>query len=351
MKELFLDANAHIPINPLALKAYSDFSNSTAGYGNPSSPSSPGIASSAALELARTRISELIGAAPGSALIFVHNATYAAEWAMQIFRVRETGMVEISPTEHTAVYSAYEKHFGVEFYFKTSKYGVFQESQADRVICIHLQNEIGIIQPIQNIKTKCLFSDMTQSLGKIPVNVSELNVDIAIFSAHKFGGPGSVGFIYLKDASWWKEFGTGSRYKIDRPGTPDVAGIIATQAALENAIITLPERTNNMIEFRSTLESGLKDLGLEILAENENRCPNTTFVRINGKATEILCKLSSEGIYVGLGSACGALHTGTTKLMKRLGIRGTNDDFIRISQWGEYNKSDAEYVLKKLRDI
>ena len=95
-------------------------------------------------------------------------------------------------------------------------------------VCMHVQNEIGTVQDIENINVP-FFCDMSQSLGKIPINVSKIqNLMIGVFGAHKFGGPVGIGFLYIKDNKWWKEFGFGSRYYFDRPGTPDAGMIIAT---------------------------------------------------------------------------------------------------------------------------
>ena len=192
---------------------------------------------------------------------------------------------------------------------------------------------------------------MSQALGKIPVNVSDLNVDLAVFGAHKFGGPGGLGFIYIKDPSNYLPFGTGSRYFLDRTGTPDVAAAVAAAAALEDAVLSLSTRMSRMTKFRDTLEEGLESLGLEIIGKNANRAPGTTFVRIPNKGLHSVIKLGEHGIYVGLGSACGSVHTGESPLMKEIGCPGTIHDFMRISQFGEYGAPEAKHFLNILRKV
>src|SRR5690606_15566795 len=126
--------------------------------------------------------------------------------------------------------------------------------------------EIGLIQPIHNLNTSSLFLDMSQAPGKVILpKLNDINnLDVAVFGAHKFGGPASIGFIYLKDVNQWQKYGTGSRYYLDRAGTPDVCSIVATAAALEYSLDTFPERNKKMVEFQSFIEKELENLDFEI---------------------------------------------------------------------------------------
>lgn len=345
--KLFLDANAHIPINPLALKTYRDFSNSKAGHGHPSSLSEPGRLAATAMEESRAKIARLIGATTPSQIVFTSNCTQACEWGIQMF-CSASDEIFVSPVEHTAVKDAIEKYVKRFSYIPINELGVIKvESQYHKAVCTHMQNEIGIIQPIEQLSTRheSVFSDMSQSLGKIEVNVTNLNVDVAVFGGHKFGGPGGVGFIYLKDPTVWKPFGTGSRYFMDRAGTPDVTGIVATAVALEDAINTLPTRQKNMKLFQTALEQGLTQRGHEVISQSAKRSFNTSFINVPDKAMMAVMQLGEKGIHVGLGSACGSVHTGPSPLMKVLGRTGSVNDYIRVSQWGEYNDTDAQLFL------
>lgn len=359
MKELFLDANAHLPLNPKAMAAYNEFCNSVGGHGHPSSPSTPGRLAASELEIARGKIASLIGAQKPGQIIFTSSCTQACEWGLEMFfQIEESKDLSTacSPMEHSAVRDVFEtlaeEFVGDVIHLSVTNSGVVKTGEFDnlyqKISCIHVQNEIGTIQPLTKLKKKYLFSDMSQSLGKIPVNVTELGVDVAVFGAHKFGGPGGVGFIYLKDPSNWQSFGSGSRYFLDRPGTPDVAGAVATAVALEEAISTLEQRAKNMLAFQSIIEEKLEAHGFEIIGKGENRAPNTTFVSMPQKGLSTLLKLGERGVYLGLGSACGSLHTGSSPLMKVLGREGTVHDFMRISQFGEYGEEDAKHFVKML---
>lgn len=354
MKEMYLDANAHLPMNPKALQAYVDFMNSPAAHGHPSAPALPGRLAANALEIARGKIASLIGAEKPSQIVFTSTCTQACEWGLEILaQIDENKFLNIysSPIEHPAVRDFFED-LSSEFFLPVNSDGVIQplSTSNNKVCCIHVQNEIGTIQPLDQIKCQYLFSDMSQSLGKIPINLSQMNVDIAAFAAHKFGGP-SFGFMYVRDINWWQAHGAGSRYFFDRAGTPDVAGAVATSIALEEAISSLETRTKNMIAFQSTLETGLESFGAEIMGKNTPRSPNTTFAYLPNKAFSAILALSERGIYTGLGSACGSMHSGPSKLVSTLGRPGNAHDFIRISQFGEYNDADAKYFLEKLNEV
>lgn len=357
---MYLDANAHLPLNPRALQAYVDFYKTPAAHGHPSSPSLPGRLAAAILEDARARIAKSIGAQKASQIIFTSTCTEACAWGLQILssidRYNKYTLYS-SQLEHPAVRDAFENENVIhdEKYIPVDKNGVIVLDRLDltnaKVVCIHVQNEIGTIQPIEQIKCRWLFSDLSQSLGKIPINVSEMNVDIAAFASHKVGGTSGFGFLFIRDPQWWEGFGTGSRYFMDRPGTPDVAGAVACAVALEESIRTLPERTTRMQEFQLVLEAGLEKRGFEIIGNGAKRIPGTTFTSLPGKAFSVLLSLSEQGIYVGLGSACGSMHTGPSKLLSCMNRTDDAHDVMRISQTGEYTGVDAEYFLTVLDKI
>lgn len=358
MKELFLDANAHIPLNQKALSVYNDFCQSAASHGHPSSPSHTGRLAATELEIARGKIASLIGAKKSGQIIFTSGSTTACEWGLRIFFEinNSSDIVACSPIEHPAVRDAFE-HLTEEYleesiHLSIDNNGIVKTGMSDniysKIVCTHMQNEIGVIQPLKQIKKQYLFSDMSQSLGKIPIDVTDLDVDVAVFGSHKFGGPGGFGFIYLKDTNNWQSSGFGSRYFLDRTGTPDVAGAVTTAAALENVISTMEKRTENMKIFQYMIEREFSIRGFNIIGDSAERSPNTTFVSIPGKGLSTMLNLGNNGIYVGLGSACGSMHTGPSPLMKSLGRYGGVHDFMRISQFGEYGEEDAKHFINML---
>jgi cysteine desulfurase len=356
-KKYYLDCNAHLPMCEKAQRAYTEYQNSPAGYGHPSSPSFIGRLAATALETSRKRIAELLGAKSPNQIIFTSTCTQACEWGFNIFhsRAQKAGKIlKCSPLEHPAIKYILDKT--PHSLLNVTNNGVINEitNDDDYVICLHVQNEIGTIQPLENLRG-FVFSDMCQSIGKIPVNLSNMNVDLAVFGAHKFGGPASVGILYFKDPSWWIPLGDGSRYFFDRAGTPDVASIVATTAALEDSLDNMSNNINNMNAFQKKIEKIFINNKIEVISNNVRRVPNTTFIKIPKFALNLLVSLFEQEIYVGIGSACGTKHSGPSPLMLAMGKDGGPGDFIRISTHGQYDEHDAEYIgkiiVEKINDI
>jgi cysteine desulfurase len=339
------------------MQALIDFNGSIAGHGHAMSPSVPGRSAASAIEQARTKIAELIGADQSNQIVFTSTCSQACEWAIHLVEQWDKfDKIHMSQTEHSAVKQAVRDKFpdGVVIDMPVNKHGLTKAHVIppnDIVVCIHVQNEIGVIQPINDIQTNFLISDMSQDLGKLPTNLSSLpHIQLAMFGAHKFGGPGGVGFLFIRDTNLWKEFGTGSRYFMDRPGTPDAALIVATAVALEDVIKTMPERYERMIAFRDTLEPGLEEMGWSIIGKQAIRVPNTTFAMVpRTTAVHLMGQLGGDGVHVGLGSACGSLSTGPSPLMAAIGQGGSSHNYMRISQFGEYASKEAKLVLSKMR--
>jgi cysteine desulfurase len=345
MKQYFLDSNAHIPLNKKALVAYINFQNSIGAYGHPLAPSKPAQLAAGFLEESRNKMANLLGVKPLQ-IVFTSTCTQACEWGINLLK-RHSEAIETTYLEHSAVRNVCEQNNANFISVKPSGVIIPEKfKKRNSVACIHVQNEIGTIQPIENINCKLIFSDMCQSVGKVDINLH--NVDFAAFGAHKFGGPASVGILYIKNNYHWEEFGSGSRYFNDRPGTPDVGSIIATAVALEEELLYKNERNEKNKEFQIELEDRLIDCGLEIIGYNENRVYNTSFVRVPEKALDILLSLSLDGIYVGIGSACGSMHTGSSPVLKAIGYNNETSDFLRISQHGNYDRKDAIYIFDKI---
>lgn len=360
--ELFLDANAHLPMSKPAIDAFIKTNSSLAGHGHALSPSVPGRAAEAAIEEARNTVSDLLGSENPNQLVFTSTCTEACSWGLDIFRnINENKSIYISPAEHPAVRQAAKELFLSRTVLNTNKSAYIDLSypiQKDSaIISIFVQNEVGTIQPINDLGKSCssLFSDMSQAPGKIELpKLSHINnLDVSVFGAHKFGGPASVGILYVKDTNKWFAKGTGSRYFLDRPGTPDTASIVATAAALKHAINTFPERNEKMKEFRDVIEPEMEKLGFEIIGKYDPRINGTTFAKIpNNKYSQIILQmLGNKGIYIGLGSACGSIHSGKSPLINILNRNGCVRDFVRISHYGDYGKKEAEYFVKILKDV
>lgn len=356
INKLYLDCNAHIPLNQSGLKAFLDFQKSNAAHGNPNSLSSPGREAANAIESARASIANKLGISSPKNLIFTSSATQACEWAVKIISKSNQLPTKLSPLEHWAVRDACLTYLKNIQELPVTSGGIIDEQTSHEnynVVCMSLQNEIGTPQPAGWLRhgNGLVFSDITQSLGKEIVDFKMLDIDIAAFGAHKFGGPSGVGFLYLKDISLWKEFGTGSRYFLDRTGTPDIANIVATDAALTEALNTYQARYSKMLEFQEYTENELQNLGIEIIGKESNRNASTSFIHVPGQALELLVNLSSEGIHVGLGSACGSFQNNLSYALQSIGRKGNTNDYLRISNFGYCGKQEAIYFIEKFNKL
>lgn len=351
---LFLDANAHLPINQKALNTIVQLNNSAAGHGNAMATSIIGRKAASEIENAREKIAQLIGAKNANQIVFTSTCSQGCEWGLTLLKAKNHSQVFQSTIEHSAVARKASELFGNKSNLIVNKNGMvnctFNPGQNTAMVCIHVHNEIGTIQPIEQVKVD-LFSDMSQSLGKIPVNVSSIpNLKIATFGAHKFGGPVGVGFMYIQDTDWWKEFGSGSRYYFDRTGTPDALMISATAIALEEALKTLRERYEKAIMFRNIIENGVEELGLQVVAKDGVRVPHTSFIKVGKRAGPfLLSSLETDDIVIGLGSACGALNAASSPIASAIGLNGLAHDFIRVSQWGNYGEVEAKKLISALK--
>jgi cysteine desulfurase len=348
--KLFLDSNAHVPMSQNTINQYFNYLSSDYAHGHPLSPNKTGVISSSLIEDARAKIQTLLGCPYGSVICFTSSCTEAAQWGLSILK-NKSNNIHYSPIEHSAINSNIHI-FNNKTKLKIKNSGVVDDFfKKESSICIHVHNEFGTIQPINDLNSDILFSDMCQSIGKTTVSLKDMPVDIAVFGAHKFGGPPSVGFLYLKNQDWWEEFGFGSRYNFDRVGTPDTAGIVATAAALEESLLNMPERINNMKVFQDYIEPRLEEFGFEIIGKNEKRVPNTTFIKTKGNSFEYLLNLSQNNIFVGLGSACGSIYNNQSTSTQAIGYNEDGNYFLRISQHGDYSLKEAEYFIDQFKKI
>lgn len=343
--ELFLDKNAHTKLNQYAIDAILKHNNSIAAEGHPSAKNSTGRAAAVAIEDSRKTIAYLLGTNAEN-IFFTSSCTSAAQWGMEILQSlhNKDSDIYISPFEHPAVKTSLK---GLKEL--PAKNGTIEPHSADKISCLFANNETGIIQNINDLKYKFLFSDMCQIVGKIKFQLSNLPIDIAVFAGHKFGGSAGIGILYLKNRGHWKSFGTGSRYMGDRTGTPDTCGIVATAAALHYTNDNIDKKIKNMQQFQSILEKELEHLNFTLLG-NKNRLPSTSLFYCKNYGYKILYSLDKLGIYVGTGSACSS-NSKFSFILNSFGIDGNPEDIIRISTDGDYTDYEAKIVAKEISSI
>ena len=259
MKRVYLDHSATTPLDSEVLEKMLPYF--TDKFGNANSMHSFGQEGAYAVDEARRKIAELIGAKP-TEIYFTSGGTEADNWAIKgmAAKLRKKGNhIITSSIEHAAIISSCHQleEFGFEVTFlpvdKTGKVNPLDLEKAitDKTVLVSVMlanNEIGTIQPVKELceiahkKGIYFHTDAVQAVGSIPVSVKELGVDLMSFSAHKFYGPKGVGVLYIKGGTKPDKFMTGGHQeRTMRGGTTNVPGVVGMAAALEKAVTHLDE--------------------------------------------------------------------------------------------------------------
>lgn len=325
-KKIYLDYNATTPVDPRVVDAMLPYF--TEKFGNASSDHLFGWDAGEAVEISREKISKFLHCRPAE-LTFTSGATEAANLALFGYcrKNKHRGNHIIScKTEHKAVLdtlkSLENNGFRVSYLDVDSAGSIdleqLQSEISSETILISLMlanNETGLIHPIKEIAGIVhsydvkLMSDITQAVGKIPVDLKELDIDIAVFSSHKFYGPKGVGGLYVNKKNSVeieaRTFGGGHEKGI-RPGTLNVPGIVGFGKAAEIAGFEMSAETERILMLRNKLEAGLKKIeGAKINSNYAGRLPNTTNVLFEGiDGQQLLRRLNN--LAVSRGSACSS---------------------------------------------
>ncbi|USD25222.1 cysteine desulfurase family protein [Flagellimonas marinaquae] len=369
-RKIYLDYNATTPTDTKVVEAMLPYF--TQNFGNANSDHSFGWYAEDAVETARNQVAKLVNCR-ATEITFTSGATEAANLALFGFCKgnRNKGNHIIScKTEHKALLESLEalESDGFEVtYLDVDRQGNFDLDVLKATIkpstilaCLMLaNNETGLIHPIKTIaeiahsKNVPVMSDITQAVGKIPVDLQELGIDIAIFSSHKLYGPKGVGALYLnkrKNISIDKHLYGGSHEKGVRPGTLNVPGIVGFGAACEIAKQSLVENQQKFKSLQNQLEEGLLTIeGATINCLDEERLSNTTnvsFKVIDG--TKLLRYLNT--LAVSRGSACTSNQVNTSHVLKAMGIEDeTALASLRISTGRSTSSEDVEKALSEIK--
>lgn len=358
---IYADHAATTPLSPAALDAMMPFL--TGGYGNPSQPYSISREPRKAVEKARETVARCINADVDE-IYFTSGGTEGDNWAIKM----TDGNVVTSAIEHHAVL----RSAGARALNKAqvdANGAVIQSALIEKLDNIFVfvtsimlaNNEIGTIEPIDKlcraVKEKSpsvLFhTDAVAAVGHIPVDVKALGVDMLTASAHKFGGPRGVGFIYIKRGVKIKPYMTGGgQERWMRAGTENVAGIAGMAAALQESIEKMDERAAMLRELEGEFLGTLQAAGADFI-RNGGGVPGLVNVSFRGADGEMLLhRLDLKDIYVSTGSACNAGDEHTSHVLEAIGVR---EDYIkgtiRVS-FGAANKAgDGEAAAREIVNI
>lgn len=342
-------------------------------YGNASQPYSFSRAPKKALECARETIAACINCDPDE-IYFTSGGTESDNWAIK-------GVVFAASTRNKIITSAFEHHAILNVcksmesmghhitYLAPTTNGVITPQslkeaiteQAALVSIMMSNNEIGTIQPIRELariahQHGALFhTDAVQSVGHIPIDVKELDVDLLSASAHKFNGPKGVGFLYIKKGTPITPLlNGGAQERNHRAGTEHIANIVAMSIALKNNCSTLNENIEHITELEHHFISLLQNSGVHYV---RNGCApsipgniSLSFPGFDGEA--LMHRLDLMGILVSTGAACDSKNTQISHVLQSImadteAAKGT----IRIS-FGKYNtKEEASQIVRAINKI
>ncbi len=346
-------------------------------YGNPSSVYNFAQKSKMAIEDAREIIADSIGAAKSNEIYFTGGGSESDNWALKsaAFGLRDKGNhIITTKIEHHAILNtcAYLEKNGYDVtYLDVNSEGFVsledvENAITDKTILISVMfanNEIGTIEPIREIgeiahRHGILFhTDAVQAMCHVPINVTEMNIDLLSASAHKFHGPKGVGFMYMKNTAKLDPFiHGGAQERARRAGTSNVPGIVGMGQAVKLALGTLDKDTHTIINMRNYIVDRIlgeipdvtfdgPEIGsLKRLPSNMHFC----FKDVSGDS--LLIMLDMQGICASSGSACAAGSIDPSHVLLAI---GKNSDeakgALRLSIDKDLTKADADYVIDALK--
>jgi cysteine desulfurase len=342
MKRVYLDNNATTPLAPEVFEAMRPYW--LEDYGNASSIHWFGQRAKAAMEKAREQVARLLKAR-ASEIAFTSGGTESDNAA--IFGIVEAARGErkhvvTTTIEHHAVLNtvqALEKRGVSVTYVRVGASGVVDPQDVESALrpetvlisVMHANNELGTIQPLEEIgriareRDIYFHTDAVQTVGKVPVDVDKLGVDLLALSAHKLYGPKGVGALYVRRGTILRPLMHGGHHERDRrPGTENVAGIVGLGAAAELALAHLPEEADRVAALRDRLEAGtLKRVPrVAVNGDRARRLPTTTnlaFDYIEGEGFVIAMDL--RGIACSTGAACSSGSLEPSHVLSAIGLK------------------------------
>ncbi len=373
MNPVYLDYNATTPIAPEVAEAMKPFLEEY--FGNPSSSHSYGIKTKMAVENARKQVAELIHCDPWE-IVFTSGGTESNNYAIKgiaLANKHKGNHIITSSVEHPAVFEVcrYLEKNGFEVsYIPVDEFGIIELDALKNAIrpstilisVMHANNEVGSIQPIREIaeiaKSHNIFlhTDVAQSLGKIPVDVKELAIDLLSIAGHKLYAPKGIGALYIRNGIHLEKLIHGADHEQNlRAGTENVLEIVGLGKACEIADLHLEENTAHYKETRDMLYHILKEAlpGIKLNGHPELRLPNTlsiSFPKI--EANTLVSRL--ENVAASAGAACHSESIDVSAVLEAMHVppdyamgtlrfstgRGTTKEEIKIA---------AEEIIKTVK--
>jgi cysteine desulfurase len=371
----YFDHNATTPPDPLVIEAVARAL--ADDFGNASSVHHFGQRAKALMDEARSAVAELIGAEPAE-VVFTSGGTEADNLALRgaaeaIESTNARRHIVSSSIEHEAVLNtikALTRRGWTATLLPVDISGIVSPASLAGAITretaivsvMHANNEIGTIQPIADLAAiahehgAMFHTDAVQSVGKIPVDVRALGVDVLALSAHKFNGPKGTGALWIRRGMRLVSTMTGGKHERNRRGgTENVPGIAGMGVAARLAKRKLVDDAARVGALRDRLERGILATipGTVVNGASTQRVPNTTNISFEGiEAESLLIALDLEGFAVSTGSACSSGTLEPSHVLRAMGLPShRTQNSIRFSLGYGNTQEQVDALLAKLPTV
>jgi len=364
---IYLDHNATTPLLPEVVDAMLPYLRKH--FGNPSSGHAYGKHTQLAIAQARSQVASLLGCADDE-VVFTSDGTEANNLAIRgVMEVAgQSGRVVTSVVEHPATEQpcawlerrgTFVVRLGVDGDGRVPLGEVERAITPDTalVTVMHANNETGVIQPIEEFARlghaahAVVHTDAAQSLGKVPVKVDDLGVDLLSVAGHKLYAPKGVGALYIRRGTRIAPFTLGAGHERGlRPGTENVASIVGLGVACAVAERDLDEVAARMQRLREALWERLVAAiaGLRLNGHPKQRLPNTLNVRFPGVTGDAVLAGAPE-VAASTGSACHAGHTTASAVVTAMGVPAEEAmGSVRLSLGRHTSEDDIERAAEAL---
>jgi len=371
---IYFDHNATTPVDPAVAETIARVM--TDEYGNASSVHHFGQRAKAVLDEARSSVAALLDAEP-SEIVFTSGGTESDNFALRgaAEALEPTGRRHLiaSSIEHEAVLvtlRALARRGWRTTLLSVDASGILRpEALADAltddtaiVSVMHANNEIGTIQPVAELarlahaRGALFHTDAVQSIGKVPVSVRALGVDLLSLSAHKFNGPKGVGALWIKRGARVTAILTGGKHERSRrAGTENVPAIAGLGVAARLAAKKVTTDAPRVAALRNRLEDAILERvpGTVLNGDREPRVPNTTNISFEAvEAESLLIALDLEGVAVSTGSACSSGTLEPSHVLRAMGLPSPRtQNSIRLSLGTGNTDAEVDFVVSKLPGI
>ena len=373
MKIRYFDHAATTPVSDTVLQAMLPYFQLE--YGNASSIYSLGRTSKRALEEARKKVANSIGAQPKE-IYFTSCGSESDNLAIKgiAYSNKEKGNhIITSKIEHPAVLNTcktLEKQGFEVTYLNVDKNGFIDlqqllnsiKPQTILISIMFANNEIGTIQPIKEIgliarENNIIFhTDSVQAIGNIKIDVNEYNIDLLSMSGHKFYAPKGVGALYVKEGINFEKIQDGGHQEKDkRAGTENVAEIVGLGKAIEDIYQEYDKYNEKLTNLRDYYIDQIEksNFNCKLNGDRKNRLAgnaNFSFPGVN--AQELLLALDEKGICASAGSACSTGNPAPSHVLTAIGLsKELANGALRVSFGKDNTKEDVDFLIQSLKEI